>query len=85
MKLTQTPLMDWIKAEHVDFFAEFYKYLANHFHYWGVKQENGEYVWFCCLNESCQAGFILEYIHKTRPGHLSSVAVITEKCYEIIG
>ena len=59
----QTELMSWIKMEQIEFFKEFYDYLSKDFNYWGVKQENGEYVWFCYLNESCQAGYILEYIN----------------------
>lgn len=84
--LKQTDLMDWIKAEHVEFFAELYPDLASNFNYWGIKQQNGEYVWFCSMNESCQAGYIISYIQKLpKKSYQESVDVIKSKCLEILG
>lgn len=82
--------MDWIKAEHAEFFSKFYIYLTKDFNYWGVKQDNGEYVWFCCLNESCQAGYLIEYIrnHMTDEKQypiLRQSSEIVLACYKCIG
>jgi hypothetical protein len=79
--MKQTKLMDWIKAEKVDFFSHFYKYLADNFVFWGVKTESGEYIWFCSLNESCQAGFIIQYI----TSHKLNEKEILSQCMQIIG
>jgi hypothetical protein len=80
--LKQTPLMDWIKTIHVDFYLGFHKFLADNFNFWGVKQDNGEYIWFCVMNESCQSGMLLQYIAIIE--QTESTKEIKNKCFEIL-
>jgi hypothetical protein len=78
--LKQTKLMEWVKMEHTDFYSLFHKHLAAKFTFWNMKFDSNEYVWFCCLNESCQAGFLLEYINK----YGIEATVIKDKCLDIL-
>lgn len=92
-KFKQTELMDWIKAEHTDFFGLFYQFLSKDFNYWGVKMINPEnnkqeYVWFCSMNESCQAGYILAYINRLIEINeliQPSIDLIKKECFKKIG
>ncbi len=79
--LKQTKLMDWVKMEQAGFYSDFHSYLSQNFNFWNRKFDNGEYIWFCCLNESCQAGFMLEYINRFSIPYAQAVK---EKCLDVL-